>query len=96
MRRIERRRRKKETDFYVFIDYTAQFAKRVRCIFCSQYIESVVSPISVDNNKKTEKERRKTIRATIKPSKERARKRKLMIIVISSTRTFLSSCSHIC
>ncbi len=40
----------------MFVDYTAQFAKRARCLytnfFCSQYIKTVVSPIFVDNKKK--------------------------------------------
>lgn len=56
----EEREEKKETDFYMFIDYTAQFAKRARCVyadlFCSQYIESVVSPIFC---RQQQRERRK-------------------------------------
>jgi hypothetical protein len=58
--------------------------------FCSQYIESVVSPIFADNNNNNEKER-KTIQGTIKLSKGRvSEKKKLMIIVISPSRTLLS------
>jgi hypothetical protein len=45
-----------------------------------------VSPIFVDNKNNNQKGR-KTIRGTIKLSKERASERKLMIIVISSART---------
>jgi hypothetical protein len=76
------------------VDYTAQFAKRARYMyadfFCSQYIESVVSPIFVDNNNE---KGRKTIQghyqAIKRKSKREKKKKKLMIIVISSVRTLL-------
>ncbi len=45
----------------MFIDYTAQFAKRARCVyadlFCSQYIECVVSPIFCRQQQTRKKER---------------------------------------
>lgn len=62
----------------MFVDYTAQFAKRARCLytnfFCSQYIKTVVSPIFVDNKKK--KKERKIIPGTIKLSKGRVNEKK--------------------
>ena len=46
----------------MFIDYTAQFTTRARCVyadlFCSQYIESVVSPIFCRQQQRERKKER--------------------------------------